>query len=175
MTLHSLFDQRRRKELQAALKMGDLGPVLGKRKPVPDVVAPARTSEEQEELNRALRFAADKGDTRTVEELISKGADLNGKDNTGLTALICAARNGYTETAEMLISKGADVNAKDNDGWMALMYAAGIGFTATIEKLIYLGADVNAKDNNGETALKCAVKNGNTETAEMLKRHGATE
>ena len=50
--------------------------------------------------------------------LISKGADLNGRDDgwRKLTPLIYASSNGQREVVEFLISKGADVNARDEIG-----------------------------------------------------------
>ena len=54
------------------------------------------------------------GKTEVAKLLISKGADLEARSNTGSTPLHYAAFKGMTEVAKLLISKGADVNAKDN-------------------------------------------------------------
>ncbi|EAX99308.1 hypothetical protein TVAG_152270 [Trichomonas vaginalis G3] len=43
-------------------------------------------------------------------------ANINEKDNDGITALHHAAWNNYKDTAEVLISYGANINEKDNDG-----------------------------------------------------------
>src|SRR5262249_15829641 len=60
-----------------------------------------------------------------VKAIISKGADLNSKDNHGNTPLMHAATYGNVPAAKLLISKGADVNAKDERGRTALTIAEG--------------------------------------------------
>jgi len=45
--------------------------------------------------------------------LISKGANVNAKDNNGETPLAYAVKHNSKGVAGLLISKGADVNAKD--------------------------------------------------------------
>ena len=45
--------------------------------------------------------------------LISKGVDVNAKDNASFTALIYASIYNQTEIANMLINAGADVKYKD--------------------------------------------------------------
>jgi ankyrin repeat protein len=42
-----------------------------------------------------------------VELLVSKGADVNAKDEIGETALDCAARCGHFEIAHLLKNAGA--------------------------------------------------------------------
>jgi ankyrin repeat protein len=42
------------------------------------------------------------GHTETVKLLIEKSADVNAKDNSGVTALMHASMNGHTEIVSML-------------------------------------------------------------------------
>lgn len=56
--------------------------------------------------------------------LIENGADVNAKDNTGVTPLMFASTLDHHAVAKLLIESGSDVNAKDNDGWSALIFAA---------------------------------------------------
>ena len=64
-----------------------------------------------------LHYAAVEGNKEVVELLITKGADVNAKDDqSGETPLHFAAFSGHKEIVELLIAKGADVNAKDDDG-----------------------------------------------------------
>ncbi|EAY08855.1 ankyrin repeat protein, putative [Trichomonas vaginalis G3] len=86
-----------------------------------------------------------------LEYLISKGADINAKDEDGCTPLHYAAGNNNKETAEILISNGADINAKNKDGSTPLHWAAIDGSKETTEILISNGADINAKDKDGCT------------------------
>ena len=63
-----------------------------------------------------LTNAAMGNDIQQVNELIAKGADVNGKsDYGGFTPLACAVWNGHTELVKLLIAKGADVNEKLNN------------------------------------------------------------
>ena len=73
----------------------------------------------QEELNRQLLEAAEKGDTDRIWELVEQGADINSaRDKDGNTVLMGAAWHGHLtpELLEALVSIGADVNARDNTG-----------------------------------------------------------
>ena len=64
-----------------------------------------------------LHYASANGHKEVAELLISKGVDLNAKDNNdGWIPLHYAVVNGQKVTAELLITKGADVNAKVESG-----------------------------------------------------------
>ena len=52
----------------------------------------------------------------TAEALLTAGAGIDVRDNSGRTALHYAAAAGYTDVAKALVDHGADVNAKDVDG-----------------------------------------------------------
>ena len=114
------------------------------------------------------------GTAQQVEEAIQAGADVNAKDQKGVTALMNAARwNSDLEVITVLAEAGADVNAKDQKGVTALMNAAGWNSNfEVITVLIKAGADVNAKDQNGETALIFAA-NKNPEAIPVLVDNGA--
>ena len=56
----------------------------------------------------------------SLEDLLSKGANPNLKDNRGRTPLHHAAFHGYADNVEALLAAGADPNARDNDGWTPL-------------------------------------------------------
>ena len=60
--------------------------------------------------------AIEKGNIEAVKQHLAADADVNAKDEEGLTPLHLAASWGHKEVAELLIANGADVNAKDNQG-----------------------------------------------------------
>ena len=94
-------------------------------------------------LNTRLHDAASKGNTRRVDDLISRGASVDSGDrsNDGRTALMLAARNGHTDTVNALAgTHNANVEAVDQDGWTALMWAAQNGHTDTVNALRRHGA-----------------------------------
>ncbi len=100
---------------------------------------------------------ADWWKTATLDKVkaeIANGADVNAKDNEGLTALILAARmTNNPEVIKALIKAGADVNAKiesgGSKGGTALMVAAAANKNPEVAKvLIDAGADKIAYRNN---------------------------
>ena len=81
-------------------------------------------------------YAAFYGNAEMVEFLLDKGAAVNARHKSGLTALNEAARQNrdagdviadYVGTVEALLKKGADVSAQDENGWTAMMYAEKYG------------------------------------------------
>jgi hypothetical protein len=64
----------------------------------------------------ALLEAASDGDAKRVDELISKGANVNVKDRWGWRPMSMAAYGGYVDIAHLLICAGADLDYKDVDG-----------------------------------------------------------
>ena len=77
----------------------------------------------QKEPTYSLHEAAAEGDIEKVKSLISGGADVNAKDDSGGTPLHNAVIFTQKDVIELLIAKGADVNAKDNQGRTALWWA----------------------------------------------------
>ncbi len=149
-----------------------------------------------------LHAAARKGLKEVVELFITKGADVNAKDNNGETPLHAAARKGLKEVVELFIANGADVNVKDRVGETPLDFAINKNRTETADLLrehggktgaelnvlldaakngdieavkqhLADGADVNAKTADGTTPLHNAAVYGHTEVAELLIANGA--
>lgn len=64
-------------------------------------------------------YTTDDVQQRSIESLtllLAAGADVNGKDTRGLTALHEAARWGWNDVVRFLVERGADLQAKDNRG-----------------------------------------------------------
>lgn len=92
-----------------------------------------------------MHYACKNGHKEVAALLISKGADVNAKDSSGLTPLHAVAR------------------------WYPKM-AVGIA-----NLLLANGADINLKDNQGRTPVWYAKGRGNAEVVELLRKHGAKE
>ena len=106
-----------------------------------------------------------------AEILITAGADVNAGDK--ITPLHYAAQYGEMEIVELLISKGADVNAQSFVGMTPLREAADQGHDSIVELLVAKGADVNLKDSDGRTPLDNTLKAFHkTITVELLRKHG---
>jgi len=73
--------------------------------------------------SNALAMEAHMGHADTVRHLIEKGADVNARDDIGMTVLMHAAYSRNADVVRFLIEKGADVNAVDRGGMNALSYA----------------------------------------------------
>ena len=99
---------------------------------------------------------AKNGDLAKLQEALSKGADVNGQDDKGITPLSWAAMAGQTEAAQLLIKKGAKINGKNRDGATPLHASAFFGQTEIVELLIKTKANLNLTNGKGETPLDSA-------------------
>jgi uncharacterized protein len=91
-------------------------------------------------LRDELLDAAAAGNTAKIAELLSRGADLEGNDTSGRTAVINAAWRGRTEVVDLLVELGADFNVTDYDGRTAVSWAASNGHNDIVKKLVEAGA-----------------------------------
>lgn len=75
---------------------------------------PTEQKREENTLNLELLNAVELKDTNSVSRLITKGANINVKDENGRTATMLATYNNDVVTAKTLIKAGADVNIQDD-------------------------------------------------------------
>lgn len=114
------------------------------------------------------------GNKDIVSLLITKDADINAIDHTGMTPLYVAAIYGNEDIVRLLIDKGANINTKKEDnGWTPLHTAALNGQKKVAELLISYGAGINTKDNDGWTPLHFAAKTGHENLTKLLLESGA--
>jgi hypothetical protein len=96
-----------------------------------------------------LIVAAILGQTEATELLIENGANLNARNNDGITALHAAAFFCHTETVKLLLEKGIEVNAKNIRGETAIDTVAAPwskeleGLYRYIGELLQLQLDIN--------------------------------
>lgn len=79
-----------------------------------------RNRPQQDNPQKALLRAISRSDSNGIQSALAAGADLNARDNNGITPLLMAAKNGNLAMVEYLASQGADVNASDDQGHSAL-------------------------------------------------------
>ena len=119
--------------------------------------------------------AAMRGDLDAVRSLINQGADVNGAQGDGMTALHWAAENGSAPTAALLLSAGANLSAVTRlGGYTPLHLAAKAGSAEVVRAFLAAGADPRAATTTGgATALHFAAAAGNGDAVMALIEHGA--
>lgn len=79
----------------------------------PQAAAAAVNAEDQDKLTPLMKACA-KGDLKTVNDLVEKGADVNYPHaQFRVTPLMFAAYFGHADVVKLLIAKGAKVTARD--------------------------------------------------------------
>jgi ankyrin repeat protein len=105
--------------------------------------------------------AASKGDMAFIDSSFSKGAQVDGYNGDGYTALMKAAGTGNIGLVEWLVDKGASVHAvSPRESFTPLMFAALNGFEAVVRFMIQHGAVVDYSDFHSWTALMYAIDRG---------------
>ncbi|KAF3185787.1 hypothetical protein TWF788_003836 [Orbilia oligospora] len=110
-----------------------------------------------------------------VKLLLSQGAAIETKDDTGNTSLWHAADSGHEEMAELLLSHGAEINSTGQMGLPPLMMAAFRGHGAVV-KVLLAQDDVDADFEESDhmvTPLLAAASLGHKKVVEMLLATGA--
>ena len=85
-------------------------------------------------------------DRDSLNFLIERGADVNGRDENGSAPLHIAVSNSAVLLVKRLIERGADVNAADGEGRTPLMIARAIGNRFVIAVLEPFGARLEPVD-----------------------------
>ncbi|MEV0613209.1 ankyrin repeat domain-containing protein [Nonomuraea sp. NPDC050404] len=117
---------------------------------------PNRPSEGEEE-GLALCAAAAWDRTEVAGVLLAAGAEVDGRESGGWTALLWAAANGHAAVGKVLIAAGADVNATNDDGDTPLTLAARRGALGVVQALLEAGAEHEKYDGDGDTPLEIAI------------------
>lgn len=113
--------------------------------------------------------AAEKGEFETVEFLINKGVNLNGKAEYPDRAIHFAAYNGHVDIICLLIKNGVNINAKGGDHNTALHYAVEGAHREVVEFLLLHGADPKAKNSVRVTAYQKAKAKNDTEIISLFQ------
>ena len=116
-------------------------------------------------------LAVEKSDTIYLKILKEAGADLNEKNDYGVSPLMSAVSyNPNIEITNYLIENGADIADYDNNGNNVLMYSVINPNLEIFKRFVELGADVHIKTKDEqENILFIALKNGaNLEKVEYI-------
>ncbi|XP_076584645.1 cyclin-dependent kinase 4 inhibitor B [Chaetodon auriga] len=120
-------------------------------------------------LEDDLTAAAAKGNTADVELLLRAGAEVNGVNCFGRTALQVMMM-GSAPVAHVLLKHGADPNVADRrTGTTPLHDAARTGFLDTVRLLVLFMADPQARDNTNCRPVDLARGGGHTDVVAFLE------
>lgn len=120
-----------------------------------------------------LADAVEQKDFAAVDGLLRAGADVNGAQGDGATALHWAVYLNEAPLVDRLIAAGANVNAANDHGVTPLGLACENRNEAIIDALLRRGADPNASVSFGESALMTASRAGTVAGVKALLARGA--
>ena len=127
--------------------------------------------------NQPLHFACIEGHTKTVELMLSHGADTNAATQHGHTALHTAAggKKDCADLCKLLVQHGTKIDAVDEDGNQPLHLACRQCYTETVQFMVSNGADTNAVNKHGLTPLHTAAgrKKDCPDLCQILLKHDA--
>jgi hypothetical protein len=104
-----------------------------------------------------LHTAIIKGDSKTVLNLIVRGADVNCRSVDGTSSLHSACALGQIECVKILLEHGANIEARDARNNTPLSIAALAGQPEIVELLLAHGARTDVKNDKGRTPLQAVL------------------
>jgi ankyrin repeat protein len=119
-----------------------------------------------------LTRAAESGRIYLVEQLLSRGADPDGVDGTGRTALLKAVESGDWAMTSRLLDAGAHPDLPGPDGFTPLMKAVRKSREDLALLLLVRGADPDFITRS-ESALSLSISAGEFGIARRLVEYGA--
>lgn len=122
-----------------------------------------------------LLYYAKKGNFEGVKRLVEKGANVNEKDDNGITPLHIAAEEigvDHTKIIEYLLENGADPNVKNKEGETPVHVAVN-GRPESLESLLKGGGNPNILNEKDCSPLAKAVEANHHDRSVILLRNGA--
>jgi ankyrin repeat protein len=117
--------------------------------------------------------AARAGDLETVRLLLQRGADVNGSQGDGMTALHWAAERGDVDMVETLLFAGANtISTTRNGSYTALHLAARAGNADVMVALLDAEANAEARSSSGATPLHFAARAASSQAVRVLLDEG---
>lgn len=118
--------------------------------------------------------ATKNGNIVRINQLLSKGININERNDQQWTPLFEAISWGKIEAAKLLLLKNASVTIANNEGNSPLHMAASLGHLELVKLLLQKKAQIDKKNNDGQTALHLAAS-GKVEIVEFLLKKGAKQ
>ncbi|MEU6710330.1 ankyrin repeat domain-containing protein [Nonomuraea sp. NPDC046802] len=112
---------------------------------------------EGEDGGLPLCAAAARDREEVAAVLLEAGAEVDGREDGGWTALLWAAANGSDHTARVLVGAGAEIDVTNDVGDTPLTLAARRGALGVVQVLLEAGASPEKYDGDGDTPLEIAV------------------
>ena len=112
--------------------------------------------------------ASSAGHLECVQFLLGRGAGLDLKDSSGVTALAIASFKGHANCIGELITARANVSCTDNEGDTPLHVACSWNNVECADLLIRAGASVHVQNKRGWAALHWACEGAATACVELL-------
>jgi len=116
----------------------------------------------------ALVGAASVGDEDEVRRLLEAGADPNGADDLGRTAVTHAAYAGHPRIVRLLVDAGADIDLQDATRANPLLSTGETGFVDVLEEVLRAEPDLTRTNRFGGTALIPAADRGHVGVVQRL-------
>jgi len=132
--------------------------------------APLRKLVIVDTATRELWRVAESGDVNELAVILSRGANVNARNEHGMTALMRAAREGHAAVVRALLEHGADPNIARNDKFTALALAAFFGHTEAVRTLLEHGAKTEVVTRSGTSPRLWATARTFTETARCFEK-----
>ena len=121
-----------------------------------------------------LLRAASHGEEAMVRLFLDKGANIEARNPSNGTSLICAAEKQLEAIVDLLLMRGADVHAEDDFGWKPIHRAlVNKGGERVAGLLLSRDANVNDRDLYRKTPLHHAIEKGDDQMVHFLLNAGA--